>query len=223
VEGKAERPVWINIVNDQAKIEDARELWGLDTYETQAKITSMVGGRTRFGEEWDEVGNTYTTARPQIVCIGPIGETKSRLAALITGSGVSARIGGHAAVFGAKNLKAISVTGTGSVHVSVPKGVVDTRIRHMHANATGAIGFASGPGAASCMPCLRGDRRRSNYNGGETMCACQGWLYGGKNPSDADLAAEALIRSGLSSWAAHFYAMTTDIPGAPEMYKERYR
>lgn len=218
VEGKADRPVWINIINDQVKIEDAKELWGLDTYETQDRITKMVGGRTRFGEEWQEIGNSYTTARPQIVCIGPVGETKSRVAALITGSGVSARIGGHAAVFGSKNLKAISVAGTGSVQVADPKGVVDTRLRHMQANATGAIGFASGPGAASCMPCLRGDRRRSNYNGGETMCACQGWLSGSKNPAAPDLAAEALIRYGLSSWSAHFHAFSIEIAGAPEIF-----
>ncbi len=218
VEGKAERPVWINIINDQVKIEDAKELWGLDTYSTQDRITAMVGGRTRFGDEWQEIGSAYTTARPQIVCIGPVGETKSRLAALIHGSGISVRIGGHAAVFGAKNLKAISVTGTGSVKVSDPKGIVDARIRHMLANQTGAIGFASGPGAASCMPCLRGDRRRSNYNGGETMCACQGWLYGGKTAGASDLAAEALIKYGLSSWSAHFHAMSTDIPGAPEIF-----
>ncbi len=218
VEGKADRPVWINIVNDQVKIEDAKELWGLDTYETQDRITKMVGGRTRFGEEWQEIGSSYTTARPQIVCIGPAGEAKSRLAALITGSGVSARIGGHAAVFGAKNLKAISVTGTGSVQVSDPKGVVDVRLRHLQANQTGAIGFASGPGAASCMPCLRGDRRRSNYNGGETMCACQGWLFGGKDPTASDKAAEALIRYGVSSWSAHFHAFSTEIAGAPPIF-----
>jgi aldehyde:ferredoxin oxidoreductase len=218
VEGKADRPVWINIVNDQVKIEDAKELWGLDTYETQDRITKMVGGRIRFGEEWQEIEGAYTTARPQIVCIGPAGETKSRLAALITGSGVSARIGGHAAVFGAKNLKAISVTGTGGVQVSDPKGVVDARLRHMQLNETGAIGFASGPGAASCMPCLRGDRRRSNYHGGETMCACQGWLSGSKNPAAGDMAAEALIRYGISSWSAHFHAFSMDIPGAPEIF-----
>ena len=218
MEGKAERPVWINIINDQVKIEDAKELWGLDTWSTQDRITAMVGGRTRFGEEWQEIGSTYTTARPQIVCIGPVGETKSRLAALISGSGISARIGGHAAVFGAKNLKAISVTGTGRVQVSDPKGVVDARLRHMEANQTGAIGFASGPGAASCMPCLRGDRRRSNYNGGETMCACQGWLSGSKTPGASDMAAEALIKYGLSSWSAHFHAMSTEIAGAPEFF-----
>ena len=216
VEGRAERPVWINIINDQVKIEDAKELWGLDTYETQDRITKMVGGRTRFGEEWQEIGKTYTTARPQIVCIGPIGETKSRLAALITGSGVSARIGGYGAVFGAKNLKAISVTGTGSVQVADPNGVVDVRLRHMQANQTGAIGFATGPGAASCMPCLRGDRRRSNYDGGETMCACQGWLSG----KDADKAAEALIKYGLSSWSAHFHAFTMKLDGVPPIYRK---
>ena len=120
VEGKADKPVWINIINDQVKIEDAKELWGRDTWETQNRITSMVSGQTRYGEEWQEIEDTYTTARPEILCIGPIGETKSRMAALITGSGVSARIGGHAAVFGAKNLKAISVIGTGKVQVSNP-------------------------------------------------------------------------------------------------------
>jgi aldehyde:ferredoxin oxidoreductase len=214
VEGKAEKPVWINIINDKVKIEDAKELWGLDTWETQNKIAAMVGGKTRFGEEWLQIENDYTTARPQIVCIGPIGETKSRLAALISGSGISARVGGHAAVFGAKNLKAISVTGTGGVQMSDPKGVVEARLRHMKANQTGAIGFASGAGAASCMPCLRSDRRRSNYYGGETMCACQGWLFG----DGADRAAEALTKYGLSSWAAHFHAFSTDIAGAPEFY-----
>jgi aldehyde:ferredoxin oxidoreductase len=213
VEGKADKPVWINIINDQVKIEDAKELWGLDTYETQDRITSMVGGRTRFGEAWQEIGNAYTTARPQIVCIGPIGENKSRLAALISGSGISARIGGHAAVFGAKNLKAISVTGTGKVQVADPKGILETRLLQMRAQQ-GGIAFASGAGAASCMPCLRSDRRRSNYHGGETMCACQGWLNG----EDSDVAAEALIRYGLSSWSAHFHGFSTDIAGAPEFY-----
>ncbi len=220
VEGKADKPVWINIVNDQVKIEDAAELWGLDTYETQSRIASMVAGRTRFGEEWHQIENEFTTSRPEILCIGPIGEAKSRLAALITGSGVSARTGGHAAVFGAKNLKAISVAGTGNVQVSDPKGVVDARIHQMQSFQGGAIGFASGPGAASCMPCLRGDRRRSNYYGGETMCACQGWLNS-RNGSDSDRAAEAIIKYGLSSWAAHFHAdaFCVDVPGAPELFR----
>jgi aldehyde:ferredoxin oxidoreductase len=218
VEGKAEKPVWINIINDQVKIEDARELWGLDTWETQDRIESMVGGRTRYGDEWQHIGSAYTTARPQIVCIGPAGEAKSRLAALITGSGVSARIGGYGAVFGAKNLKAISVTGTGSVQMADPKGVLDARLQHMHASEFGAIPYNRQPGAASCSPCLRCDRRRSNYYGGETMCADQSWLFGSKNPAAGDLAAEALIKYGVSSWSAHFHAMSVKIAGAPEFF-----
>jgi hypothetical protein len=51
IEGRADKPVWINIVNDKVAIENARALWGLNTYETQDRITAMVGGRTRFGEE----------------------------------------------------------------------------------------------------------------------------------------------------------------------------
>jgi aldehyde:ferredoxin oxidoreductase len=221
VEGRADKPVWINIINDQVKIEDGGELWGLDTWETQNRITKMVGGRTRFGEEWQQIGSAYTTARPEVLCIGPIGETRSRLAALITGSGVSARIGGHAAVFGAKNLKAISVTGTGGVQISDPKGVLDARIHQMQSFQGGAIGYASGPGAASCMPCLRADRRRSNYQGGETMCACQGWFFSSKNPAAQDQAAEALIRYGLSSWSAHFHVdmFSLNIPGAPALFR----
>jgi aldehyde:ferredoxin oxidoreductase len=216
VEGKAEKPVWINIINDQVKIEDAKELWGLDTWETQNRIASMVGGRTRFGDEWQQIGGAYTTARPQILCIGPIGETKSRLATLITGSGVSARIGGYGAVFGAKNLKAISVTGTGSVEMADPKGVVEARLHQMRASGTAA---PTQPGAASCMPCLRSDRRRNNYYGGESMCADQGWFFGNPNPTIQDRACEALLKYGMSSWSAHFHAFTIEVAGAPAFYR----
>ncbi|MGD9160361.1 MAG: aldehyde ferredoxin oxidoreductase N-terminal domain-containing protein, partial [Desulfobacteraceae bacterium] len=217
IQGSSDKPVWINIINDQIKIEDARYLWGLDTWQTQTRIVSMVGGRTRFGEEWQQIGDEYTTTRPEILCIGPVGETKSRLAALITGSGVSARIGGHAAVFGAKNLKAISVTGTGKVHVSDPESILKTRIHHMQSGRR----FAPRPGAASCSPCINGDRRRGNYYGGETMCACFGWL-GDKSQNDADRAAEALIKSGLSSWSAHWHKYTTEIKGAPSFFPEKF-
>jgi aldehyde:ferredoxin oxidoreductase len=214
VEGRADKPVWISIINDQVKIEDAKELWGLDTWETQTRITSMVGGRTHFGEEWQPIGTAYTTARPQIVCIGPIGESKSRLAALISGSGIAARVGGYGAVFGAKNLKAISVTGTGSVKVSDPRGVVDARLQQMQSGSV----FPPRPGAASCSPCLNGDRRRSNYYGGETMCACQGWLGGGKSQTDQDRASEMLIKYGLSSWSAHWHRDFFEVAGAPEFF-----
>ncbi len=214
IEGKADKPAWINIINDQVRIEDAKELWGLDTWETQNRITSMVCGRVRFGEEWQQIGDAYTTARPQIVCIGPIGETKSRLAALISGSGISVRVGGYGAVFGAKNLKAVSVIGTGGVQVSNPAHVLETRLQHLQSGSV----FPPRPGSASCSPCLSGDRRRSNYYGGETMCACQGWLGGDKSQTDQDKASEALIKYGLSSWSAHWHRDSFELSEAPEFF-----
>jgi aldehyde:ferredoxin oxidoreductase len=215
VEGSSDKPVWINIINDKVKIEDAKELWGLDTWETQSRIVSMVGGRTRFGEEWQQIGDEYTTSRPEILCIGPAGETRSRLAALITGSGVSARTGGHAAVFGAKNLKAISVTGTGRIQMHDPEAVIGSRIHHMNISNRSSIK----PGRAACSPCIKGDRRRSNYYGGETMCACQVW-FEDKGPDNADKAAETLIKSGISSWSAHWHRYSAKINGAPSFFNE---
>jgi len=222
VEGKAERPVWINVINDQIKIESARELWGLDTWETQDRIVSMVGGRTRFGEEWQKIGDSYTTGIPQIVCIGPVGEAKSRLAALIQGSGVSARIGGYGAVFGAKNLKAISVTGTGTIEMADPKGMLEARLWQMGGGSLVTGSFAPAfTGSASCHPCLRADRRRNNYHGGETMCVDQFWLSD-KGDAARDLASEALMRYGASGWAAHFVGLfVSDIPGAPEFFHKQ--
>ena len=209
VQGKADRPVWINIVNDKVTIEDAKSLWGLNTFETQGNITAMVGGRTRFGDEWQQIGDDFTTARPQIVCIGPVGESMSRVAALIHGSGVSARTGGFGGVFGSKNLKAISVIGTGSIQAADPKGLVDTRIAHI----LGKGGASAG--ASSCMPCVNSDRRRDSYYGGESMCADQYWFMG-----DLMKGADVAIKWGICTWATKFGgAMENKVPNAPALFK----
>ncbi len=222
VEGMSDSPVWINIINDQIRIEDAKELWGTDTWEAQKRIAAMVGGRTRYGEEWMELGDSHTTGIPQILCIGPVGEARSRLAALITGSGVSGRVGGHGAVFGAKKLKAISVIGTQSIQMADAKGVLNARLWHM-ANGniiSGSFGPAK-PGSASCNPCLRADRRRNSCYGGESMCVDQFWLETAE-PREQDLAAEALMRYGASGWAAHFVGLfLSDIPGAPDFFNKK--
>ena len=209
VQGKADRPVWINIVNDKVTIEDAKGLWGLNTFETQGQITSMVGGRTRFGEEWHQIGDDFTTARPQIVCIGPVGESMTRVAALIHGSGVSARTGGFGGVFGSKNLKAISVIGTGNIRAADPKGLVDIRIAHILGKA------GSAAGQASCMPCVNSDRRRDSYYGGESMCADQYWFMG-----DLMKGADVAIKWGICTWATKFGgAMENKVPNAPALFK----
>ncbi len=212
VQGKADKPVWINIINDKVTIEDAKTLWGLNTYETQGQITSMVGGRTRFGDEWHPIGNDFTTARPQIICIGPVGESMTRVAALIHGSGVSGRTGGFGGVFGSKNLKAVSVIGTGGIQAADPKGLVDTRIQHIQGSPMGA-----GAGAACCMPCVNSDRKRNSYYGGESMCADQYWFMG-----DQMRGADVAIKFGICTWATKFGgAMENNVPNAPALFKGR--
>ncbi len=211
VQGKADRPVWINIINDKVTIEDGKSLWGLNTFETQGQILSAVAGRTRFGDEWHKIEDAYTTARPQIVCIGPVGESMSRVAALIHGSGVSARTGGFGGVFGSKNLKAISVIGTGSIQAADPKGLVDLRIEHIK-NAGGRMISA---GAACCMPCVNPDRRRNSYYGGESMCADEYWFRG-----DGMRGADIAIKWGICTWCTKFGgAMDAKMPNAPAPFK----
>jgi aldehyde:ferredoxin oxidoreductase len=215
LEGKADRPVWINVINDKITIEDAKSLWGLNTYETQDRIVSMVTGRTRFGDEWQQIGESYTTARPQIVCIGPVGEAVSSLAALVHGSGVTARTGGYGGVFGSKNLKAISVTGTGSIKPADPKGVVEARLQHMLNSRTNPAEVQAG--TACCMPCIKNDRKRNSFYGGESMCADAQWFV-----KDGMRGADIAIKWGMSTWGSQFGGvMQIDVPGAPELFKKR--
>jgi aldehyde:ferredoxin oxidoreductase len=210
IQGKADGPVWINIINDKVTIEGGRQLWGLNTFETQGQILSMVAGRTRFGEEWHQLGNDYTTARPQIVCIGPVGESMTRVASLIHGSGVSARTGGFGGVFGSKNLKAISVIGTGSIQAADPKAIVDIRIQHIQGG-----GRMVSAGASSCMPCVNSDRKRDSYYGGESMCADQYW-----SRTDGMKGADIAIKWGICTWATKFGgAMDAVMPNAPALFK----
>ena len=38
VTGRAERPVWLSVVEGEAKLHDASQLWGLDSYATQERV-----------------------------------------------------------------------------------------------------------------------------------------------------------------------------------------
>jgi aldehyde:ferredoxin oxidoreductase len=62
VEGKADKPVWIDIRNDKVRIKDAGHLWGLDTWQTQEKIWAEVMESQAFGD-WMKVGGKDSEAR----------------------------------------------------------------------------------------------------------------------------------------------------------------
>ena len=129
IEGKADKPVWIDIRNDKVVIQDAKGIWGKDTWDTQELIQKEVEKNTNG---WFEIGTSRdtgrTTQKPAVVAIGPAGENLVTYASLVHGSGNGAGQGGFGAVLGAKNLKAISVIGTGSVEVADVGALLEARI-----------------------------------------------------------------------------------------------
>jgi aldehyde:ferredoxin oxidoreductase len=118
IEGRAEAPVWVNIVNDQVTIEDAKGLWGLGTRKTQEEIWSRV------------TGGAYTKQKPAVLCIGQAGEHLSRIGTVMHDAGWAAGQGGFGGAWGAKNLKAIGVVGTGGVKVADPRALMAAWLWH---------------------------------------------------------------------------------------------
>jgi aldehyde:ferredoxin oxidoreductase len=101
--GKADRPVYVVIKDEQVEFRNASHLWGKTTFETEAAVKAEIGDDTF-----------------QVRVIGPAGETLSPLATIIGNNGNSGGRGGAGAVMGSKNLKAIAIKGTGGVDIANP-------------------------------------------------------------------------------------------------------
>lgn len=132
IQGKASEPVWVDIRDDDVKIKPCAplSLWGKDTMECQEIIWGQVAGKSGFGD-WFIPGENesgITTQRPAVVTIGPAGENMSTLACLIHDASDAAGQGGFGAVWGSKNLKALSVIGTGFIKINDPKALLSARI-----------------------------------------------------------------------------------------------
>lgn len=131
IEGKAAAPVWIDIRNDEVKITDAGKLWGKDTYDTQKIIWKEVSGKNTI-KDWFRVKSkktgSRTTQKPAVLTIGPAGENLGRTGCLIHDAGNAAGQGGFGGVWGSKNLKAISVIGTGGVKIAMPDALIKARL-----------------------------------------------------------------------------------------------
>lgn len=131
IKGKAESYTWVNIVNNEVTFRDAESLRGLDTAQTQETIWEEITGGVPDGQ-WYSVGNGRdsgrTTQKPAVMCIGPTGENLGRIATITHDAGHHAGQSGLGAVWGSKNLKAISFLGTGSVPVADPAALLDLRI-----------------------------------------------------------------------------------------------
>lgn len=132
--GKASAPVWIDIRDDSVEIRPCEDLgiWGKDTFETQKTIHKYVMGEDTFNTWITPEGlRNNTTQMPAVLTMGQAGESLCRFACLMSDGGYAAGAGGFGAVMGAKNLKAISALGTGSVPVDDPAGLVRERIERL--------------------------------------------------------------------------------------------
>jgi aldehyde:ferredoxin oxidoreductase len=109
VEGRASKPVYIAIHDEQVAIREAVHLWGLNTYEVQRQMVKEM-----------------RDPRSKAMAIGPTGERLVRTAVIIHGLKDALGQGGFGAVMGSKNLKGIVVRGTGKVKMAcAPKELLD--------------------------------------------------------------------------------------------------
>ncbi len=105
VEGRAARPTYLWIHNDQVELRDATHLWGKGVWDTEETIRAESG-----------VPDCIVAA------IGPAGEKLVRFAAILNDLHRAAGRSGVGAVMGSKLLKAIAVRGTGGVRLADPRG-----------------------------------------------------------------------------------------------------
>lgn len=101
--GRCSAPRWLEIRDDQFVFHDAADIWGTYTDVCQERLDKLIGGVKH--------GSLY---------IGPAGENTVRFAAVMDHTHTSGR-SGIGAVFGWKNLKAITVTGTKSIPIQDAK------------------------------------------------------------------------------------------------------
>lgn len=103
IEGQADGPVYLRIVDHQVEIRDASHLWKLDTWETQAALRRELHDHT-----------------VQVACCGTAAVNGVSYACVMTNNARAMGRTGMGALMAAKNLKAVAVTGTGSVRVAHP-------------------------------------------------------------------------------------------------------
>jgi aldehyde:ferredoxin oxidoreductase len=101
IEGKAEKPVYISVINGNVSIKPAEHLWGKGAYYTVTALKKDEGD-----------------AKTSVLAIGPAGERLVKLASINADIIWNAGRGGAGAVMGSKNLKAIAVRGDGKFPIA---------------------------------------------------------------------------------------------------------
>jgi aldehyde:ferredoxin oxidoreductase len=111
--GISEKPVYLFIDNGNAKLMNASDIWGMDSFETQDIL------RERHGKD------------VEVSCIGQAGEKFSLISAVMNNKGRAAGRSGLGAVMGSKRLKAIALKGALEVPVADAMEAKEMRKRHL--------------------------------------------------------------------------------------------
>jgi aldehyde:ferredoxin oxidoreductase len=153
IQGAAKQPVHIIIIDNYLEIRNAGNLWGMNAIAAEKKLINDFANEQiipkNINTEEKTVAGKYSLKLMRHVVIGPAGENKTRFATILSDLGHSAGQNGFGAVMGSKNLKAISVRGTGSVPVAKPKDMVELAFRArklIRAQAKPVVPPYAGPG-----------------------------------------------------------------------------
>ncbi len=126
LEGKADKPVYLNIVDDKVEVLDASSIWGKLVSETTEALEAVHGEKAK------------------VLTIGPAGENLSKIAAVMNDRYRAAGRSGVGAVMGSKNLKGIVVKGSGKVETADPdklKEVFSSCIKKIRENGVTGQGL----------------------------------------------------------------------------------
>jgi aldehyde:ferredoxin oxidoreductase len=104
VRGKAAEPTLLIVRDGEVTFEPAAEYWGKEVPETFDALKTKFGGKRDVG----------------VSAIGPAGEKLQRIASVMNDRYHAFGRQGFGAIYGAKNLKAIVVAGTGEVPIAQP-------------------------------------------------------------------------------------------------------
>jgi aldehyde:ferredoxin oxidoreductase len=103
VEGKAEKPAVLLVQDGLIEFLDAKDFWGLNSFETESKLRDVYG----------------PTAG--VLCIGQGGENLVKFANIVCQQGRAGGRPGMGAVMGSKNLKAVVIVGSGELSAAYSK------------------------------------------------------------------------------------------------------
>ncbi len=113
IRGRSAKPTYLFIKDGELQFRDAKDVWGLDNFETMLRIQEEVGDK-----------------RARVASIGPAGERLIRFANVSNDVEHFNGRTGMGAVLGSKNLKAVAVRGAKRMESAEPEKVKE--IAHWH-------------------------------------------------------------------------------------------